>query len=396
MNVKTMSKRSTSLLAAGLLLAVAALPLVHVEKASAYGQITERAIKLSKSDVSATSVDYEVTFKPASTSTIKSIAVDFCANTPIINDTCTATPGTTTPTISAATVTTTGGVNTFSALTWTVTATNTNRTFTIANATGEALTAGTAYVFTISGVTNQSTNGSFYSRVLTFPDDAASNYAGAYTGTNVGTIIPTDAGGIALSLAAQITVTAKVQERLSFCVYTGVNCGAGGTAVTLGNTNGVLDPNGEFVDKNTQYDVSTNAANGVAIRVKGATLTSTPNTIASIGSVATTPTPGGGNPEFGFCNYQATGSGLTPAAPYDDSACNTTTQTAGTGSTGGRGSAKFALDTANTTTTYGQVFANKTAGNTSKGVIAFVGNISNGTPAGIYTTQFTFIATGTY
>jgi hypothetical protein len=264
----------------------------------------------------------------------------------------------------------------------------------MANSTGASLTAGVTYTFTINNVTNPSTNGTFYARVLTFPNDATSNYAGGYTATNVSTNVPTDAGGIALSLASQITITAKVQERINFCVYTGANCGAGGTAVTLGNTNGVLDPTGPYVDKNTKYDISTNASNGVAIRIKGDTLKSGSNSIAAIGGTATTSSSG--SEQFGFCSYQSTGSGLTPASPYSNGSCSGTSQTAGTGSTGGDNGASFAFDVTNTNTTYGQIFANKTAGSTSTGVIAFIGNVSNTTPAGIYTTTLTFIATGTY
>lgn len=379
-------------------------PVLTYSVSSAYGLVTERAIKMSSSALAATSVQYEVTFKPATTSTVKSVAVDFCQNSPIINDSCTGTVGTNTPTLTSATVTTTGGVNNFSALTWTVATTNSNRTFTISNSTGVALTAGTAYIFTINLVTNPTDNdtvtggnqpGTFYSRLFTFPNDATSNYAGGYTATNVDTNVPTDAGGVALSTANQITITAKVQETLTFCVYTNANCAAGGNSVNLGNTNGVLDPSGPYVDKNSKYDIATNAASGVAIRIKGDTLKSGAFDIAAIGATAASSNPG--NEQFGFCTWSSAGAaGLSPTSPYNNANCNTVTQTAGTGSPGGAGTAQFAFDSANTNTTYGQTYATKSAGNSSTGTIAFIGNISFATEAGTYTTTLTFIATGTY
>src|SRR5262249_37516234 len=68
---------------------------------------------------------------------------------------------------------------------------------------------------TCFGVTNPATtNTTFYARILTYATQAA---AEGYTSTSVGS--PVDAGGIALSTAEQITITAKVQERLTFCVF---------------------------------------------------------------------------------------------------------------------------------------------------------------------------------
>jgi hypothetical protein len=169
----------------------------------------------------------------------------------------------------------------------------------------------------------------------------------------------------------------------------------------------VLDPAGPYVDKTGKYDVSTNASGNVAIRVKGDTLKTGALSISAIG--ATPLKSSAGSEQFGFCTYQATGSGLVPTTVYDgvgtgfgggSGDCSTTTQTAGTGSTGGNGAGGsepyFAFDSANTNTTYGQTFAAKSAGSTSKGILAFIGNIGFSTEAGIYTTTLTFIATGTY
>ncbi len=387
-------RQHVSLAVVAVLLVASITPLLVSKKASAYSLVTERFIKMSSSANGATDVTYQVGFKPATSTTVGGIVVTFCSNSPIIGDACTAPSGFNSNFAALAIA------NQVTLAGFSVDTTNsTVNTVVLTNGTPQALTAGTALSFDLGstggsdGITNPTTtNQTFYARILTYDTDAhAQAYPAGAPAPGTGNI---DAGGIALSTAAQITITSKVQERLTFCVYTGVNCAAGGTAVALGDTNGVLDPAGPYVDKNTQYDVATNASQGVAIRIKGDTLKSGSFDVAAIGNTAAASNPG--NEQFGFCSYQATGTGLTPAAPYDNANCNTTTQTAGTGTPGGAGTAQFAFNTTNTTSTYGDTFANKVAGSTSSGVLAFIGNISNTTEAGIYTTTLTFIATGTY
>jgi hypothetical protein len=393
-------KRPSSLALVAALLLATMLPAFISVKAHAYGLLGSRFIQLSSSKQADTDVQYKVSFNVATTGVIGGVVVDFCGDSPIIGDTCTAPTGfninKATLNMSAESAAFTGATPAFA-----VDTTNSSASKLVYTSSGgtSSQSSGTTLTLTLGdgtaghGVTNpNTTNTTFYARILTFDTEA---HAQAYTSTaaNGGTGA-IDAGGVAMSTANQITVTSKVQERLAFCVYTGANCAAGGSSVALGNDKGVLDPAGPFVDKTTKYDVSTNAANGVAIRIKGDTLKSGSFDIAAIGGTAASSSSG--SEQFGFCNYQSTGSGLTPAAPYNNGNCSTTTQTAGTARTGGNGTAQFAFDTTNTNTTYGQVFANKTAGTTSTGVIAFIGNISNTTEAAIYTTTLTFVATGTY
>jgi hypothetical protein len=394
-----MPKRTVALFLAALLTVAAVIPLLQVRKAHAYGLVTSRFIKLSSSKQADTDVTYSVGFTIATTGNIGGVIVNICQDSPIIGDTCTA------PTSfkfhaksgdNTLALANQSGITDFQ-----VDTTGATDNILVLSRTGGAasVSASTAIAVDLGstggsdGVDNpNNTNTTFYARILTYDTQAhAEAYSPTAAGGGTGAV---DAGGIALSTANQITITSKVQERLAFCVYTGANCAAGGSSVALGNDKGVLDPAGPFVDKTTKYDVSTNAASGVAIRVKGDTLKSGSFDITAIGGTAASSSAG--SEQFGFCNYQSTGSGLTPAAPYNNGNCSTTTQTAGTASTGGNGTAQFAFDTTNTNTTYGQTFANKTAGSTSTGVIAFIGNISNTTEAAIYTTTLTFIATGTY
>jgi len=379
------------------------VPSLATQIASAYGLPTSRSVKMSSSQISATAVKYTVTFTPSGSSTVKSLAVDFCGNTPIIGDTCTAPAGFTlaTPTISAGG--TPAGISS-----WTVGALNSGRTLTLTNATGLTFASGTPVSFEINGVTNPNTSGTFYARILTFPNDTTSNFATGYTDTNQSTNVPTDAGGVAMSTADQIVIQSKVQERIIFCVYTSAasftTCSAVSTTnpVLLGDSNGVLSNILPSINKATKYNITTNASNNVIIRAKANTLTSGSFNINPVaGGDATGAAYASGTEQYGFCTYADSGSqtttGFTAQSPYNSGTCSGTVDGQ---SAGNNGTASFGFDTTtannNLTSTYGSPIATKTAGDFTTGVIAFLGSISNTTEPGIYTSNVTLIATGSY
>ncbi len=400
MNVRSISRRTLSLIVAALLFAVAIIPMIRIQKAAAYNIPTDRTIQMSTSAVSAAG-QYTIAWKSASTTTVKGIVVDFCTS-PIISNTCTSPGGSFT--VGTPTVTSQTGISGFTAG-----SANSGRTLTLTSASGSAMSVGTQVSFILTTATNPTALGTFYARILTYANDTGADSpgsgAGGYTNSGTPTVgNPIDAGGVAMSTAAQITITSKVQERLTFCVYTtgtGNDCTTkSGTAVTLGDTNGVLDPAGPYVDRSTKYGITTNAQGGAVVNLKGDTLTSGANTIAGLTTFAQS---AAGTDQFGLCTYESAGSGLSIDTAYDGdnvgtnaAACTGTTQTAGTGSTGGANSAYFNLNPTNTNSTYGQTIATKAAGTYSTGTIAFLGNVSNSAVAGIYTTTLTFIATGTY
>lgn len=411
--------RRPKALAAAIVLALASIfPALNTGTANAYGLIQNRKITMSSSANGNTTagqgLTYEVAFNVASDAEdIAGVVVDFCSDSPIIGDVCTAPTGFDTN-FATATLNLTDGLTGF-------TLDGTNSTANKLVLTGSAYNPGVAQqiTFDVEGIDNPETvNETFYARIITFTSAAA---AQAYTSAsspdanNPGSeAVVIDAGGIALSTAAQINVTSKVQEKLTFCVYTSaVNVNGDcnlvtGTDIILGDTNGVLDTNGAYVSKNTKYSVTTNASVGVSIRMKGETL--------QTGGFSISPNGAGslsvpGTEQFGVCTYRYTGpnpsaAGLDPADKYDgDSAnpdsteCSGTTHTAETGSTGGDNGAYFVFDdnnTTGTTSTYGETIATKTAGDFSTGIIAMMANIGNTTEAGIYATTLTFIATGTY
>ena len=358
-----------ALLAVALMLMVA-MPVINVATVSA-AQVTSRSIEMSDSTASATTVSYQVGFTAPSNATIKGVVVDFCDNDPIIGDaTCTLPAGFS---ISASpAVATTGGSNTGLGSGWTAASANTNRTLELTNSTGAALN-NTSVIFTLSTVTNPSTiNHSFYARIFTYTTTAgATSYAPGTEGSY------TDYGGVALSTGNTITITAKVMESLSFCVYK-TTCGDS-PAISLGHgANTILDSTA--VDTNTDnFSISTNAQTGANVRMKGGTLTSGANTLLAAGSTPVTIANGDATHQFGM--YVSTGgTGITKAATYN----------------GGSG-AQYGFNTTNTTGTFGDSIATLAAPvNSSISTMTFGATAATTTAAGIYTTNLALIATGTF
>ena len=399
-------KQPSVLVIAVIFLLASFIPILTRQKVKAYTLPLSREIKMSSSAAGATSVTYRVAWQASATYTVKGIVIDFCSTSPIIGDTCTKPTGFS---VGTPTIANQSGISGFSA-----SSANTNRTLLLTNATGSSLTASTTNVsFELTTATNPtSSNTTFYARIITYTNDTGADSPATYTDTSPGT--STEAGGVALSTADQITIQSKVQERITFCVYTSAanytSCGSVSTTnpVVLGDTNGVLNPSLPSVSKTAKYNITTNASNGVTIRAKGSTLTSGSFTIDAIGSGSSSGASSSvGTEQFGLCTYRDTGGGtggLTPDNNYDGDASGTTS-TACSGTTAGQASgndnsANFTFDTTtsndNWSTTYGDTIATKTAGNFSTGILVFLGNISNTTEPGIYTTTLTFIATGNY
>jgi hypothetical protein len=405
------SRLSYGSLAVAFILSILA-PLMLVESAAAYGQVTTRSVELSNTVVSATSVKYTVGFTTATTGVIQGVVVDFCSNDPIIGDSCTAPAGFTVGTTVTSANT---GLNPTASASWTPSSVNTGRTFEFVDASGASVTAGAAITFEITGNTNPSTLGSYYARILTFATAGAVTTWNS-TANGSATIGVVDAGGVALSTTQSILITSKVQEVITFCVYTSsfdgplnICSAVSGSSVALGNNNGVLSTSGPFVDNTTKYDIQTNALHNVTIRFTApspyGTLSSGTNVIAATpgtsGMGATGSTAYGstsGSPQFGLCNWSAGGTtaNLVASAPYNDANCHLTSESATTSSPGGDAGANFAFNISNAESTYGDTLSVEAPGSYAQGEVAFIGNISNTTVAGIYTTTLTFIATGQY
>jgi hypothetical protein len=441
LQLRNISNRVAALFAAVLLLAGVAIPVIVPSQVGAVGALAQRSLSLSSSAVGSISTatpgnggngqkaKHTITFNMATTTpTIGSILVMYCTS-PVPQASCTTPTGMTAANLTAATVTGLSGTQAFSLDTSTsnasinsaipanlgvcngASATRTNcvavnRTTNVTEAAG-TLTVTVAYGGNASDyITNPTTvNYSFYARVFVFSGAGASSYT---------TLV--DDGGVAASTAQQITITARVQERLDFSV--GATPTAPSTtcapftdsgALNLGDpSNGYTLSTGTTWDTHSYFRVDSNTANGTVIYYSGDTLKNGSNSITAInsGSPSTNGTKSTlGTRQFGLAidsSDTQSGSGYS----FTDLAANNNTNIAaypydyggGNGTIlggGGVGEARFQFDTASVT-------APKPIALSSQGIscdtgsIRYMANISTNTPAGIYTTTITYIATGTY
>ena len=377
-------------LVAGLLLIFCALAPVFLGSSAhavSYSLVTHRQIQMSDSNPGDVGVSYAVSFIPSATSEVlEGILVDFCSNDPIIGDTCTAPTGMSIGASPA--VTTPTGFQ--GSPTWVYNKLSGGQTLTITDTSGAttSATSSTPITFTLSAVTNPTGSaGSFYARIITYTVvGSGGSPLSAYTATNInnsGAYTVQDAGGIALSTVQTVTITSKVQETLTFCIYSGSfdvsgNCSGTYTPVSLGNNNDVLSISGPFVDITTKYDIQTNASHGAIVNFTGTPLEDTngdiiQNTSSSgTGSSAATGYPSSpGTQQFGMCSWSGSGGGATTtnlqiATTYSGNntsggqgtTCSSqTSQSAGTGSFGGAGTADFGFNTASAGGTYGDTLA---------------------------------------
>lgn len=394
-------------------LVVAAPSLLIAGTAAASGQVSSRSIAISSSAPGASGVTYTVKFTTATAGNIEGVVVDFCANSPLPGDTCSTGAGTTLNgfTIGASPSVTQTGLNSG---TW-ATTNSTANTLIYSNGTATtSVPASTVVTLTISNVTNPTPSsypGSFYARILTYSTNTG---ATAYTSTSPGSYV--DNGGDALSTASNISITAKVFETLSFCVFNS-SCGTAPT-LTLGDpTTGALSTSNAYATNESgtnsaQYTLSTNAGGGVSVTMTGKTLcrSATPgtdcvpaagnysaDTITPIGTPAAVLTKG--SEQFGMCadTTGATG-GLVTQAPYKDTTNNCHGQT--TTSNVYSGTSLFGFDdttSTGTNSTGGSLVLKSTgAVSTYTGSFMFLADIAATTEAGIYTTSLNMVATSTF
>lgn len=280
-------------MAAVLLLAVIAYPVIQPQQAGA-AQLTSRSIQLSDSGRSGgpittgvgsgTNVTYDVTF--TTTETAESYILEFCSDSPIISDACTAPVG-----MSASTAGLVGVTGNITTAGWSITTTATQ--IRLARATGTAATPGVQR-FELTGLTNPSSVvlnsvsrpvGTFYARMLTYADNTFGATTTAYVDPqNPGDF--RDYGGIALATNQIISITARVLEQLSFCVsgadqstWTTTNdCSDTQAAVPPaliighGSPNPALDSSA--TDTGTVYSqISTNATFGAIVAMRNSNTT---------------------------------------------------------------------------------------------------------------------------
>src|SRR3989338_5021326 len=313
---------------------------------AAAGTLTSRKITLGSSAISGTDREHKYDFTLSGTDNLGSIKFEYCT---AASGACGTVTGLDTD---AATIDAQTGATGFTVYATTTTTTVIGITLTAASASG-------AVSYTFSGIINPSTtNQTFFIRITTYT-------AANFTCTD-------DTGVVAASTANQIDVSALVDETLTFCVYTGANCAAGGSTVNLGTLSASSHAASNF--GTSKMDAATNANSGYAIAYAAAnTLTGPNGTItANAGS-----TQVAGTEEFGI-NLK-----------------NNTDPDVGIDPVGGSGSASAGYGTADSFkfNTSGEQVASASAATVSTTYnVSYVADISTITEPGTYQTTVVYIA----
>jgi len=336
--IKTISRQVLYVLMAAVLL------FAYFPNTASAAAITTRKVALGSSLASA-STTYNFTFTAPSSTPVLSVGFAACTTA---SGACTPAPG-----FTSATSTVSGVTNLGSGGSWTVN-TATPGELRMANASNTGAPSANATA-NFASVTNPSaTNSTFYMRITTY---SAATWTGAI-----------DTGVVVSSTAGQITVTASVDETLTFTLATAtVALGTLGIATT-----------GTGVSSMT---VATNGATGYSVGYNGTTLTSGANPITAMATAAgsvqnskqfginmmanTTPAIGS--------NKSGSGTGIVPVASGYDVA----------------NSYKFNVA--------GDTVASSTGPtNTNTFTASYIANIDGMTSAGAYSTVLTYTATANF
>jgi hypothetical protein len=330
----------TALTAFSLILTVGFV--AYVPSIAFASQITSRSVTIGSSAASAVTT-YSFVFTVPSTTPVDSVAMLACTTA---SGTCTTPAG-----FSNSSSTLTSQPTGLGATTgWTVN-TATAGSLRIVNASNSTSPSGPQTV-KYSTVTNPSaTNATFFFRISTYSDSAWT--------------LPIDSGTVATSTAGQVTVTASVDEAVTFTLAS--------ATVALGTLTTSTTGSGT-----STMSASTNAGTGYAITYSGATLTSGANTVTGLSS-ATASTVN--TSQFGI-NLVAN---TVPTVGSLLSGTGTATIQTGYATTN---QYKFLSgDTIITAT-------GPTNSNTF--TTSYIANVSGATAAGSYSTILTYVATAKY
>jgi hypothetical protein len=324
------------------ILVISVVILASFSSLASAAQVTGRTLTIGSSVASA-NTSYAFTFTVPSATIIKSASFTACT---------TASGACTTPSGFSVSSSTLGSQPTgFGSGTGWTASTATAGSLRILNASNASVPSGSQSV-TFSTVTNQSAaNSTFFVRMTTYSDAAWAT--------------PIDTGTVAASTAGQITVTASIDESVTFTLAA--------ATVPLGTLTTSATGTGT-----SSMTASTNAASGYSVTVSGTTLTSGPNTIAALAS-----------PTASALNTAQFGLNLT---------ANTTPSVGTIASGSGTGVAATGYGTANQFKfVSGDTVASASVPtNSNTFITSYIANVNGAAAAGSYSTQLTYIATANY
>lgn len=385
-SLKTANRRVGSLFAvAALVLATFAPGLVPASASAA--QLEQRSVQLSNSSAGMENVNYTVQFDTENAGTTGAVVLQFCDDTPLIGVACSA------PTGFSVTGATADGF-TPSAL-----------TVAADNARVYAGTFAATTTIELEGVNNPDAAGALYVRIVTY--DTALN-AQAYTATNLGANA-IDQGSAAVSITDTVGVSGAVLEAMTFCVAGNViddiNCERVDEApltpptIQLGEA-GTDALSASAISEGSIYSqISTNAAGGAVVSLKsGNDCAGLMRSGATVCEIAANTTDQEGTSNKGFDAGSALFGITVSTGANEPAGASGTFQSAAFYS-----SSLFLLDYASggasgvTSPFGGEVLnTNSAPANSKNAQITFGASISNDTPAGLYSNDFSLIATGKF
>ena len=343
---KLATRLVTILVVASLVIGMGPFSPIHASAA----QLLLRSIEIDNNQAAATGVLYNTSFFNVTATTLGSIEIEFCSNSPLQNDVCDAPAGFD---ISHATINSQSGQTGF-----TVSTNSTANDLILTRPPAADGIGMTNYV--LGNVTNPGTGGALFARIITYPTSDASG-------------APTDFGGIAISIVGTVGLTTEVPPYLTFCL---------GESITGTDCTTATDPFTDLGDLSSsvasaaqdQMVVATNAQNGYTLAVSGPTMASGNNTINAMAALAPS-LPG--TSQFGM-NLRAN---TAPLIGQDPSGSGTATVTANYDQPN-----RFFFQS-------GDIIATSTTSDAyRKFTASYIVNIPKDQPGGVYSTTLTYVA----
>lgn len=341
--------------------------------------VTERSIALSSSSKAATGVTYTVDFTATAAGAAGAFVIDFCNDSPILGQTCTAPTGFD---ASAAASATSGFTD-------------------VAGSTSKVVVTGTInnndqVSVELTGIDNPTTTDPLYARIVTFDTQA---HANAYTSTTPGTGV-VDNGGVAIGITDTVGVSGAVLESMTFCAAKititadCANASANSPVLKLGETVGTtVALDALHVSTGDIYtQISTNAAGGAVVSLKSGVACGGLKRVEATDCDIVPAVTGGisaGDAKFGLKAAAAADTGSNPNGTFQ--AIN------------GYNSSTFQLNWVSGNATgvaspYGDQILNTNSlpANNKNVKLTFGASINNSTPAGLYSADLSMIATGKF
>ena len=298
--------------------------------------------------------DYTTSFTISNTSTIGSLSILLCSNTPLPDDACTLPAGLD---VTNAQLSYQSGITDFNLF---VPATNEL----ILSRTPSLITAPQPVTLTLHNIINPSTAGPYYVRLA------------AYSSTNA-TGSTVDYGGLAFSITSNVQISSVVPPYLTFCsglIINDFDCSsATGDYINFG----VLS-SAHSSQASSQLLVATNAANGYVMQVYGTTMTSGNNVIPAISNDSSSQP---GVSQFGI-NLR---SNTNPVIGNDPVGPGT-----------GEPIASYNVPNHYQFVSNDTIAASLNSDNYRKYTVSYIVNTNNSQPAGIYASTLTYVCAGSF